>query len=358
MPISLSRPLLVALIGLPVLAVAWWFAADSVSAAYNDFLAFVFGQQRAFHTSMTQSLSAFADQAGVSTASAIVWGSFLYGVFHAAGPGHGKMILSTYLLTQPEKVGKSVWLAIASALMQGVVAIVLVYGLFAVFGLVARDTKIAVTWSERLAFALVIGVGLMLIWRGVKGFGWFKSKAAHAHHHHSDHDDDHHAHDHHHHHDHNHQHVHGHDHDHSHDHAHHHAAGEVCETCGHAHMPDAEQLEKATDWRSALGVVLSIGLRPCSGAVLVLVFAKFAQIPLAGVMAVFAISIGTAITVAALAFMSVKARDASMKLLGVGGGSLSVATNGLALLGGAVLILLGYGLMAATFDAPVRSMGL
>ncbi len=304
------------------------------SAAYTQFIGWVYAGQKMFHGEMTDNLSKFADSASSATAWAVVFGSFLYGVFHAAGPGHGKIILSTYLLAQPHEVRKSVYMSAAASILQGIVAIVLVYGLFYAFGLVAKETKAAVAWSERLAFALVMGIGVILIWRAIKGFGWIGQKA-HSHNPHGDH-----------------EHSHDHGHDHQHD------ENGLCSTCGHAHVPSSEQVSKATDIRTIVGIIFSIGLRPCSGAVLVLVFAKFAGIPLAGVLSVFAISIGTAITVSTLAILSVQARKLAVTLLDGAVGKAEIIGNGIALVGGAALILLGYGLMQTTFEAPIRSMGL
>ncbi len=342
MQITAGRLIVFAAVGLPLAIGLWLLATGPGAELYRAFLAWVFTEQREFHGSMTQALQDFSKSAGLSTGWAIVFGSFLYGVFHAAGPGHGKVILSTYLLTQPEKVKKSVGLATISALVQGIVAIALVYGLFYLFGLVSRDMKLAVSWSERLAFALVIVIGLMLIWRAIKGFGWVGAGKAHHHHAHQEHS---------------HSHDHGH-HDHKHDHhGHHHHHGEVCESCGHAHTPTSDQVDQATDLRSTIGVVLSIGLRPCSGAVLVLVFARFTGIPWAGVMSVLAISLGTALTVSAIAVLSVQARKVALSLAGSGTAWVDRAAWSLALAGGAVLVLLGWGLMVSSFDAPVRSMG-
>ena len=108
-------------------------------------------------------------------------------------------------------------------------------------------------------------------------------------------------------------------------------------------------------------MILSIGLRPCSGAILVLVFARFAQIQTAGIAAVFAMSIGTAMTVAAIAFLSVKGRDLALRLSGATGGSWTAYVSPLlAIGGGVVILLLGAGLLEASFDTvPARrSMGL
>ncbi len=321
---KLMRPMVWILPVLMILAALVYMYGGDV---YGAFISWIYAEQRAFHTSMTSSLSAFADAAGVSTGFAVVSGSFLYGVFHAAGPGHGKVILSTYLLAQPEQIRKSVLMSIAAALMQGVMAVLLVYGLFYVFGFLSKDAKIAVAWSERLAYVLVMGVGVMLLWRGIRGLNWWpraKSHYDHDHHHH----------------------------DHSVN------ADGVCSSCGHAHVPTAEQVNTATDWRATLGIIMSIGFRPCSGAVLVLVFAKFAQIPMVGVLAVAAISVGTAITVSALAILSVQARKLAVSLLDGAVGMADRIGHGLALAGGFILILMGYGLIAASFTGPVRSMGL
>ncbi len=340
-----SRPMVVALCLLSLAAVML-VLREPAAEAYRDFLTWIFSEQRAFHKIMTESLGAFADKTGWSTATTVVLGSFMYGVFHAAGPGHGKVILSTYLLTQPERIGKSVAMSVAAALLQGVMAVLLVYGLFYVFGTVARDAKIAVLWSERISFVLIMGLGAMLAWRALRGLNWFglgtngAASAGHSHQH--DHQGGQHG---------------GNEH-HGHDHEHSHGANGVCSTCGHSHMPSTEQLEQATDWRSVIGIIFSIGLRPCSGAVLVLVFARFADIPLAGIMAVAAISAGTAITVSALAILAVKARGLAVSLLGSTATRIDTAGYLIALVGGFILILLSYGLLASSWVAPVRSMGL
>ncbi len=190
-----------------------WFAADMLRAAYISALSFIYGEQRAFHQSLIGAVRAHAAAATWATGSAIVVGSFFYGVFHAAGPGHGKVVLSAYLLSRPEKLGRSVWLAAASSLVQGLVAIALIYGLFLAFGIVARDAKLAVAWSERLAFAMIVGLGLMLIWRGVRALPSWRATSGnhetHGHEHHPVHDRSHQAHDQKHQHTHEHEHEHG-----------------------------------------------------------------------------------------------------------------------------------------------------
>ncbi|MDD9911000.1 MAG: nickel/cobalt transporter [Ahrensia sp.] len=330
MSLTTARMLRAATLAIPLAIAAFLIFGEPSLRAYNDLVTWIYSEQRTYHNAMTGSLQTLSTSASWTATWAVILGSFLYGVFHAAGPGHGKVILSAYLLTQPENVKKSVALAAASSLVQGIVAIVLVYGLFYIFGLVSRDMRLAVTWSERLAFVLVIGIGLLLIWRAVKGFGWVGAKAK----------------------------THGHAYDHGQKHDHHHHHDHVCSSCGHAHTPSAEQVNSASDLKSALGVIFSIGLRPCTGAVLVLVFARFTGIPWAGVAAVFAMSFGTALTVSAIAILSVQARKLAYRLAGDGTTWMDNMVWLLAMAGGTVLVLFGWGLMLATFDAPSRSMGL
>ncbi|MEM1316826.1 MAG: delayed-early response protein/equilibrative nucleoside transporter [Pseudomonadota bacterium] len=359
---------------LPILAVVAWTAIGLLGDTYNSALAWIYTVQREFHDALRVSVAEFAEKAGWASGMAIITGSFLYGIFHAAGPGHGKMILSTYLISQPEKVGRSIWLAVASSMVQGLSAIFLVYGLFFLFDMATRDTKIAVAWSERIAFGLLAVVGLVLLWRGMKALWALRAIPArdHADHnghhdhnhgrHHScghdhGHDDADHHHDHGHaHHDHDHDHHHAHNHDHGH---HHHAHGEVCSSCGHAHAPTAEQVDAASDWRTMVGVVLSIGMRPCTGAVLVLAFARFSDISWIGALAVLAMAAGTSITVTALALISLHARSFAVKLMGTSNGLTAIASSVVAMGGGVILFAMGYGLLTASFAAaPTRSMGL
>ena len=306
----------------PAVLLLFLFSFAPVSSLYSEFSYWVFIQQKAFHTMMTGSLGDLADDVGIDAAWTVVLGSFLYGVFHAAGPGHGKVILSTYLLSQPEHIGKSVYMSVAAAFMQGLVAILLVYGLFYVFGLVPKESRLAVLWSERLSYLMVIGIGGWLLWRGLSGLRLSIKEMNKVH------DHGHHRHD------------------------------DICSSCGHVHALNSDQVKSASDIKTVAGVIFSIGLRPCSGAVLVLVFAKFAGIAWAGVAAVAAMSFGTAITVSMLAVVAVQLRKIAMRLMGVRYQFATYAGHVFTLSGGSILIALGYGLFVASYSQAVRLMGL
>lgn len=212
------------------------------------------------------------------------WGllglSFAYGVFHALGPGHGKAILSAYVLANRETVRNGAILAFVSALIQALVAIALVgiaAGILNVTGAVLNEVT---AWLELGAYALLTALGAWLVYKHIAkpALSWLASRRAHGHRH-----DDHHHH---------------HDHDHAHD--------DSC-GCGHVHMPDPAQISGKLNWRKAWGAIVAIGLRPCSGAILVLVFALSQQFFVAGIAAALAMGLGTGLTVATLAMLSLTA---------------------------------------------------
>ena len=115
-------------------------------------------------------------------------------------------------------------------------------------------------------------------------------------------------------------------------------------------------MDTAGDWRGFLGVILSIGMRPCSGAILVLVFAKAFGIAWFGIGAVFSMAAGTAITVAGLALLAIKARDTASSLMNKKFGNWAMVSTGIALLGGVFILSFGIGLLSLSFGSahPLR----
>ncbi len=134
-------------------------------------------------------------------------------------------------------------------------------------------------------------------------------------------------------------------------HTHEHGPGEVCETCGHSHAPDPAMLTgDRFDWRTAWSAVAAVGIRPCSGALIVLTFAFLNGLWLGGILSVFAMSLGTAITVAALATLAVTAKNWAVAL--AGDGRAGNAVHSVIEIGGAALVMvLGLTLLAASLSA-------
>jgi len=280
-------------------------------------------QQRKFHHALTERLRNLADSGGNwALAWPLIAASFLYGVFHAAGPGHGKAVVSGYLLSHRQSVRRGIAIAVAGAFVQGLVAIFIVYGLIKLAGLMPRDAQSSILWSERASYALVIAVGAYLLIRAARRL---VRRQRHR-------DADH---------------VHDHTHDHVHD-----------ENCGHVHMPSPAQLDNVRDFRSAAAIVLSVGARPCSGAVIVLVFASVVALPWAGIAAVVAMSAGTALTVSALAAFAVAARDMLGRLSGLDGGRAALAADLVAAAGGGLILVLGISLLSAAFSSAHPILGI
>lgn len=273
--------------------------------------------QRDFYAAMTGALDALRTD---WTAFWVLGGlSFLYGVFHAAGPGHGKVVISSYVLANERQLRQGIALSALSALMQALVAIGFVLVLAGLLKLTSTALGEAAHWVGVISYGMVALLGLWLVAR--KLFGW-------GHHHHHDHGGGHGHHDHAH---------HGHEHDHHHDHS----------ACAHEHMHHAVgPADLKGNWREQLGVVLAVGLRPCSGALVVMVFALSQGLLAAGIAAVLLMGLGTAITVAALATLAVTAKGLAGR---IGGADSAVAQaivwwaeliGALAVLGFGVLLLL------------------
>src|SRR5260370_31397895 len=90
------------------------------------------------------------------------------------------------------------------------------------------------------------------------------------------------------------------------------------EHCGHSHSPVPSELAGPGGWRRGFGTIFAVGLRPCSGAILVLVFALAQGMFWAGIAATFVMGLGTAITVATIAVLAVSAKDLARPLSGAG----------------------------------------
>ncbi|CAB3883423.1 hypothetical protein LMG26858_03349 [Achromobacter anxifer] len=334
-------------------------------------LAGFFGQvsawQSHFYRQLTGAVRAW--QADGGAAWALIGLSFAYGVFHALGPGHGKAVISSYVLANRQTARNGALLALASALIQAFVAIALVAALALVFNATAATMNNATRWLELASYALVTLLGLWLVWvKAVRPLLRARAGGRHDHGHGYEHEHEHdHGHEHGHKrqrgHDHGRAHEHGHGHDQGHGHerhsglvqghelsrqreswpahalAHHHHDNDC--GCGHAHVPSPEQVSGPLNLRRAGTAILAVGLRPCSGALIVLVFALAQGFFLAGVVSALAMGLGTGLTVAALACLAVAAGGAATRignrLSGTGAARLRYGVEALAAV--AVLLL-------------------
>jgi nickel/cobalt exporter len=328
-------------------------------------LGWIFAKQAEFYRQFSSLIR--ASKADGSAAWSLMGLSFLYGIFHAAGPGHGKAVISSYLVANEETWVRGVVLSFLSALMQAIVAIVIVGIAAVLLHASAATMNGAVNWIETASYLLIIVVGLRLLW--VKGRAFWAAfrdlgrptaavgaavtpaEAMHDHHDHHDHGHDHSQCDHDHHHDHmpaaataaccdehDHSHDHhGHDHEHHHhDHDHDHASA-----WGHAHAPEPEELAGPGGWQRGLSAIVAVGLRPCSGAILVLVFALAQGLFWVGAASTFVMGLGTFITVAAIASLAVGARSWASRIASARSGYGMLAMRGIE--AGAAVVIIAFG---------------
>jgi nickel/cobalt exporter len=253
---------------------------------------FILAKQAEFYRLLSATIR--AAKADGSAGWTLLGISFLYGIFHAAGPGHGKAVISSYLVANDETWRRGVILSFAAAILQALTAVVIVAIAAVLLNATAKAMGDTVRVVEIVGYSLIVLIGLRLLW--VKGralLRLLRPQAPHAH-----------AHDHHH--DHHHDHAHG---AHSHDSHDHHDHEDEASAWGHAHAPEPSELGGRHWFRRALSAVVAVGLRPCSGAIIVLVFALAQGMFWIGVASTVAMGLGTAITVAAIATLAVGARS-------------------------------------------------
>lgn len=312
-------------------------AEPSLSAGglFAPLLVHINQYQQEFYRALTGALKAMRQDP--SELWKLIGLSFAYGVFHAAGPGHGKAVISSYMVANEVELRRGVFISFASAALQGITAILVAGAAF----LILRGTTISMTDAttalERASFALIILFGGWLLVRKMRALVparqssaglLFAGTGGEPH-------------------------VHGPD--------CRHGFGDfagsgqsqqgfACEACGHQHLPSPKSLGTG---RFGLGeawsAIIAVGLRPCSGALLVLTFSLLNGLYVGGVLSVFAMAFGTAITVSVLATLAVGAKDMALKLAGRSSRAGAVIGHVAEIGGAVVIILMGLTLLAASF---------
>jgi len=244
---------------------------------WEDPVLWVREQQQAYYGSMSGTLRQIKTESPYAAAWTLMLLSFGYGIFHAAGPGHGKTVISAWLLATENELKRGIVITFLSSIIQALVAILLVSVLLVVMASAVSTTRDAADFLESVSYAMIGAMGLYLIWTALR------PKAHHAYHNHHDHDHHHH--------------------DHVHD-----------EHCGHAHAPEAKQVRGEWSLTKAFSLAFAVGIRPCSGALLVLMFAYTLGIYWAGIASTLVMAIGTFLTVSAIAAIAVYSKKLAMRL--------------------------------------------
>ncbi len=350
---TLPGKLLVASAGV-VLALAWDGGASAQFAHHpfavganegaighqNAIGTWLLGQESRFYLGLTQAVR--AARTSVAGALSLAGLSFAYGIFHAAGPGHGKAVITSYMVSNEVALRRGILIALLAALLQGLVATALVGLAALVFHATAQRMTAVAETIEFASYLCIVALGLVLCWRkgwllfaavspepiaapfaiamsaapgpvvafgarrgrGSSGFMADDGLRLHP---------------------------------------------DECE-CGRAHMPDPGQFSgRRLDLKAAALAVMTAGARPCSGAILVLVFAIAQGIFVAGIAATFAMALGTAVTTAALAIAAVHAKSFAVRVSGRGSHRAAVVGRVVEVLAAACVLLFGLALLGAWF---------
>ncbi|NLS15066.1 nickel/cobalt transporter [Rhizobium sp. P40RR-XXII] len=311
-------------------------------------------EQQAFYRALTKSIEAMREDPWQLWT--LIGLSFAYGIFHAAGPGHGKAVISSYMVANEIELKRGIGISFVSALIQGLVAVLVVGAAYFVLRGSGITMTMATNAMEITSFVMVILFGSWLLFRklramlqsqaqrqemllatsagpiglslfegaatgtdSARGFARATMPAASGYQ--------------------------------CYDPAHATGDGAYCEACGHAHLPDPKMLSNEKfSVREAWSAIIAVGLRPCSGALLVMTFSMLNGLYLGGLLSVLAMSIGTALTVSLLAIIAVFAKSTAVRFTGSGSRLSAWVGNGIEILGALLVIGTGVILLGASLQ--------
>jgi len=292
----------------------------SASFAPGGLAGWILAEQAQFYRMLSELIR--AAKADGSAGYALLGISFIYGVFHAAGPGHGKAVISSYLVANNETWRRGLALSFAAAGLQALTAIAIVGIAALLIGATARAMGQTVRIVEIASYALIVLIGLRLAW--VKGRAllrlWRGTRLSRARHNDS---------------------VcrHGETH------ADHVRPHEAASHCSHTHGPEPRDLTGRHWLKRGLAAAVAVGLRPCSGAIIVLVFSLAQGLFLIGIVSTLVMGMGTAMTVAAVGLLAVGARGVAARLAGTRPGAGMLLLRGLETAAAFAVTLLGLALL-------------
>lgn len=295
------------------------------AAFLDDPILWARDKQQAFYGRMSGALRQIKTGSAMAATWTLMLLSFGYGIFHAAGPGHGKAVISAWLLATENELKRGVVISFLSAIIQALTAIILVSVLLLIVASAGATARNMAGVLESASYGLIGLMGLYLIWTALRGL---RPTTAHPQRDQSQHRSDRHHFD-------SFQplantHAHGADHQH----------GPDC-GCGHAHVPEASQVKGDWSFARAFSLAFAVGIRPCTGAILVLVFANALGLYWAGIASTFAMAVGTFITVSVIAAVAVYSKKLAMRFASQNDRWINWLGFGLRLGGGAAIAFLG-----------------
>ncbi|WP_412508567.1 nickel/cobalt transporter [Roseovarius sp. SYSU LYC5161] len=274
----MRRLMLIPVVALLALAVWLWGhgGADQVAR-------WAAAGQRDVQTAMAGALRAL--KRGEPGALGTLWGlCFAYGFFHAAGPGHGKLVIGGYGLGRRVPLLRLSGLALASSLGQAATAVILIYAGVLALGWTRQQVQgLSDGLFEALSYGAVGLIGLWLLFRGARKL-WRGAGSG-------DPADD---------------------------------GAAPCETCGHAHAPTVDQASAVRSWPEALALVGAVAIRPCTGALFLLILTWRLGIDWAGIIGAVVMGLGTATVTVAVAIAAVVFRESTLTQAAAGRGTARV----------------------------------
>ena len=221
----------------------------------------VVGKQRVFQNQMADAVIRMrsGDMLAITT---LLVSTATYGFVHALGPGHGKYLIGGVGIGTQIKHLHLISIAVISSITQALWAIVLVYSAFFFLGVAADKIEIFTkSFLLPLSYGAIALVGCILVFRGIRNVFHLNF-------------------------------------------------GPTPPTkCTHSHGPNFDQLSNAFSWRERLVLVTSVAIRPCTGAIFLLVITWNLQLQWVGVAAVISMGLGTAALTSIVAISSISARS-------------------------------------------------
>jgi ABC-type nickel/cobalt efflux system permease component RcnA len=260
--------------------------------------------QREFQNAMARALRALRDGDPQALTTLLVV-CFTYGFFHAVGPGHGKVLIGGYGVGRRIGLLRLSSIALMSSLAQSLSAVALVYaGVFLLNWSSKQMVNITENIMAPVSYGAIALIGVWLLWRGGRGF-WRLSKPSHSSHQHAD---------------------------------------GTCNSCGHRHGPTPDEIAQLNSWRDTLILIGGIAIRPCTGALFLLVLTWRMDIQMAGILGALVMGLGTGSVTVAVAIASVTFRKSALMSAGTSA-RLAFMVPALEILAGGIVVFVALQLL-------------
>ncbi len=280
--------------------------AEPPSAAgriYRGLLLEIAQIQRGLNRRLSVKIAEIKESGSILPALTVLFVAFLYGVFHAAGPGHGKFIVTSYFLARNAPVVRGVMMSGLISFLQAVSAILIVTVLVMILGRGRLAVLGQVVTLELVSYGLVVLLGLYMAWGAFRGVDCDHGA------------DGHHA------------------------------------PVGHH---DHDGTARPTPWFRRLGgmmpVAIAAGVRPCSGAIILLLFTMANGLYFLGVLGTLVMALGVAITVSIVGMLAIGTRRSIFRFTGDGGVARLWLLRGVGIVGSLLVALIGALLFLATWE--------